>query len=182
MKLVSDIAALIKIYKNFILLFICFLSSTATYSQFDYLKNDKVKFSLDVKIIDSDYLFIPKLEVIKRGAKIFLADGLYYSESNDPMADCKLYLQKLVNGKMYINLTTGTLRHPLYYDSMRVNEYSYVKSFSDTVNLGNYYPFESGQYRLMVELQYIENKIKKNITSNWADFEVKFLPKNSIFN
>ncbi len=148
-----------------------------TYAQFG-VKN--IVLSVEVKCIDSQYVFIPHLRILDNEI-IRIHKRLYYGNEATITADCKFYLQKLV-GKHYQNIYVFALSHPLpdknFYE---FNNFTKRNSLKDTVNLQEFIGLDINEYRLSIEFSYYSKGLLRKINADWVTFNVLFKPKGSIF-
>lgn len=135
-----------------------------------------VKISGEVKIIDSQYLLILKLNV-SGNSQISVDKVRYYDQGEFTITSNRLFLKKYFR-RTYVNIYTSGLRHPIYtddwYERVVVSKTSPI---IDTVNLGNYYPFEIGEYSISAEVDYWSKSEKHFVILTEIPFTVAFLPK-----
>jgi hypothetical protein len=151
-------------------------SDSIIYSPFS---DSTIKLSVIVKVIDSEYIAIPQIKIIDNGTIIKLKKERFYDQDPSPIAEGLIYLQKQIH-KVYVNFSLDAFRHPLY-NSEEMEVFGPGSTLKDTINLKYFYPFENGNYRLMISLSYFKNGESHRAYSDWCEFEVLFPPKNSIF-
>lgn len=146
-----------------------------------YPDNKNIQLSVEVKSLDSQYVMIPKLEILDNNTEVQIHKRLYFNNESNPNADCIFYLQKLV-GRAYVNMYLVTFRHPLPDDDfLKFRNYRKNDSLKDTINLQHYIPLEIGEYRLSILFNYYSKGTKHTLATDWITFLVNFKPKRSIF-
>jgi len=134
--------------------------------------NPHIKLTGSFKMVDSQYLIIPHLRVFKDNQGIKIHKKLVYGNEANPTADCIFILQKAL-GNTYVNVYWQTS-----YDLIPDSDYFLLTKFttksklSDTLNLNTYYPFEAGSYRLLMTLNYYIKNVKRQVNSEWINFQV----------
>ena len=140
-----------------------------------------VKYNGIVKFIDNQYLLITNLSVATMDT-IEVNKSRFYAEGDNPTAVGKIFFQKDVRG-FQVYISTNGFSHPSYSEDLnkliKVDKYHPI---TDTINLGNYIPFEIGKYYVQIYFNYYYKGIMQTITSPSIGFTVSTLPKNTLFN
>ena len=163
----------------FITLLICCGIHTIAQNPFDTLSF--VKYNGVVKFIDSQYLLIGCLSVTTMDT-IEVNKLRYYAEGDNHSATGKLFFQKDVRGFQVNISTNGFSNRPYDKDSDVLIKVDKSHPITDTLNLGNYIPFEIGKYNVQMFFDYYHKGKKHTITSASIGFVVSSLPKNTLFN
>ena len=140
-----------------------------------------VKLSVQVLILDSEYVMIPKLEVIKKGFVIQVRKPRWYSNEANPVADGRFELREH-RGNYAVNLYSVFFDEPMRGWSLKnLMNFTYNSSLADTVNLKNLAPLEVGEYDLFLYFKYYYKGAEYVIQSDRFKFKVLFKPRNSIY-
>jgi len=178
----------IKIYTvrqfKFLLLLFLILKvqlSNAQNAQIPGWQPDFIKLTGEVKLIDSQYILITKLSITSN-EEIKVAKWRYFTQGEWTTAKNRLSLQRNVRG-FFVHISIDVLRQPLYNEDwdkeLKVDQ---AHPLFDTINLGDHYPFEIGNYSIIAEIDY-SYKAKKYLAQSPAImFDVLYLPKRPIFN
>jgi hypothetical protein len=143
--------------------------------------NKNLQLSVKVKIVDSEYLIIPHLKLLRDTQNVQIHKKLTYDNETNPTADCNFFLQKLI-GKSYVNMYMSAYKQPIpNNDNFVLKRFKVFDTLKDTINLKEYIPLEKGKYRILITLNYYLDGIKYQINSDWFDFKVTFKPKNPLF-
>jgi|GEM_PF-3293675 len=153
-------------------IFILYLLLFFTKISFGQNHNPNIKLTGVLKIVDSQYLIIPQLKVLKDTQNIKIHKKLSYDNEANPTVDCIFFLQKVV-GQNYINMYMQAFRSLIPdNDYFTFTKYTTKSSLNDTINLNEYFPFEPGKYRIMLVLNYYIKSAKSQVDSEWINFQV----------
>lgn len=148
--------------------------------------NNDLKLTIEVGIRDSQYILIPRLKVLKKGAVIQIHKRLYFGNENDNH-DYTIYLQKRIKG-VYVNLwmELGVRTRVRDDDWYEFRNFAYGDSINvaekNIANLDFFCPLEvNGEYQAVVRLYYYIKGKRYSIYSEPYDFKVLFNSKNSMW-
>lgn len=162
----------------------CFLVQES-YTQSVLLNEpDFVKYTGTVQLIDSQYLLITKLSVTND--KILkVAQSRLFEQGDCGMAftgSGRFYLQKAIR-HTFVNISTNGFRDYFYsVDSEGTKYIDKIHPAIDTIILDNQYPFEIGNYLIQAELDYFFKNKKFTARTEFIQFPVPYLPRQSIYN
>lgn len=134
-----------------------------------------VELKANVFFKDSICYLIPLLIINDTNEVIKIQKKNYYTigyNCNSVLGNCRFYLRKIIEGHG-IGLTTDIFITELYSnDYSEYKNYGYLDCLKDTLNLNNYFPFESGTYQILLQMDYYYKDVKHEVESDWFQFEV----------
>ncbi len=132
---------------------------------------------------DSDIILIPNLENLSKVKKIKIYKKLTFDDgNNNSSTTCRFFLQKYVRGFLIFIYTDVIKLRKYEDDESKLIVFGRNDKLNYEINLKNYYPFEIGTYRVKIIIDYFYKNKKLEVESDWEEFDVKVIPKNSLYN
>jgi hypothetical protein len=173
--------------KIFFLRYVMIICFIILISKISFCQNDPrpkfIKCKTELLQNDSDIILIPNLENLSPVKKIKIYKKLTIDDgNNNSSATCRIFLQKYVRGFL-INIYVDVLKYRKYEnDETKLINFGKNDKLNYEINLKDYYPFEIGTYRVKIVIDYFYKNNKLEVESEWNEFSVKVIPKNSIYN
>jgi len=148
--------------------------------------NNDLQLTIEVKNVDSQFILVPSLKVIRKDRVIQIYKRLYFGNEQDPF-DYIIYLKKKING-LYVNLyrEMGVRTRVLDDDWYELRNFTYGDTINvekkNTANLDYFCPLEvNGEYEVTVRFYYYVKGKRYSIDSEPYYFKAHFRPKNSMW-
>lgn len=136
----------------------------------------------DIEVVDSNYILIPSLHILDSSINIKIAKKIFYNPTEYNInLDCRLILQKKIRNNFATIVPNDLFVRGYDINPYDETDFSLKNNLTDTINLGYYFPFEFGDYRIRLKFNYKYNGNLEFVYSDWTYFEVNFLPKKSFF-
>ena len=166
-----------------ILLYVGSLFSANLYSQNLKKMTDFLDCRANILYEDSDIILIPELKQKNNNYNVKLFKSPIFDDGNNKnQANYRFFLQKEIRG-FFVNVFVDGLKQLSFNNEAYILvDFNKKKLSNYKVNLKYYYPFEIGSYRIKVQIDYFFKNKKLEVESDWTEFKVTTIPKNSLYN